>query len=135
MKLISTVIIPLAALISVASAIKVQHGSYYDHRWNRPAVCQCFDSLRSPLWGRLFFRTVPSWPYIGGSDAVKVITDVGCGSCWHISYEGKSINITAVDTAMDGFTLSGKAMDALTDNRKAVIDATATKVDKKYCKL
>ena len=133
MKLISNVI-PLAALFSVASAAHVPHGKYYDHWWNSPSKIDCFGSLISPLHGLTDFHNVKTWPFIGGSDTVGLSTR-SCGSCWQISYEGKSVNITAVDTASDGFDLSGRAMEALTNDKDADVEASATQIDKGYCKL
>ena len=133
MKLISTAI-PLAALFSAASAVNVRYGKLYTHWYESPSEVDCFRRIGSPLHGLTYFHDVKTWPFIGGSDTVNLI-GVGCGSCWQISYEGKTVNITAVDSTKDGFKISGKAMDALTNDKKAILDATATKIDKSYCGL
>ncbi|KAI9433894.1 Cerato-platanin-domain-containing protein [Lactarius indigo] len=55
-----------------------------------------------------------------------------CGSCWRLTYKGKSIYVTAIDTIFDGFQLSLGGMNALTNGKARVldrVDAKATQVD------
>jgi len=70
--------------------------------------------------------------------AVEGWNSANCGSCWQVTYKGKSINVLAVDHAADGFNLSQKAMDALT-NGQAVdlghVQATVKSLSPHVCGL
>ena len=59
-----------------------------------------------------------------------------CGTCWRLEYQGKSVNILAVDHADSGYNIGLKAMNTLT-NGQAVqlgrVDAKATQVDASAC--
>ncbi|KAJ3488888.1 hypothetical protein NLI96_g2512 [Meripilus lineatus] len=57
--------------------------------------------------------SLPSYPYVAG------VANVGwnspyCGSCWGVSYKGKTIYVTAIDSSGVGFALSSKAIQQLT---------------------
>ena len=60
-----------------------------------------------------------------------------CGTCWRLEYNGKTVNILAVDKA-NGYNIGLRAMDALTDGqseRLGRIEATATQVPVSNCGL
>ncbi|KAH9033993.1 immunomodulatory protein [Lactarius deliciosus] len=84
------------------------------------------------------FGSLPSFPNIGAAQAVGGWNSPACGSCWTISFGGKSINVIAVDHAGDGFNLSLEAMNTLTNGHAqelGVINAQATQVDPSQCGL
>ncbi|KAH9041626.1 Cerato-platanin [Lactarius pseudohatsudake] len=84
------------------------------------------------------FGSLPSFPNIGAAKAVGAWNSTLCGSCWELTYEGDTIYVTAIDTVGDGFDLSLKAMDTLTDGKAKqldVVSAEATQVDESYCEL
>ncbi|KAI0818678.1 Asp f 13-like protein [Irpex lacteus] len=61
-----------------------------------------------------------------------------CGTCWQLTYSGKSINVLAVDVGRDGFNLSEEAMNELTGGQAVAlgrVDANAIQVDASACGL
>ena len=53
-----------------------------------------------------------------------------------MTYNGKSVNILAIDVARNGFNIAKKAMDDLTNGQAAFlgrIEATAVQVDRSAC--
>ncbi len=138
MKLTSTVT-PLVALFSVASAVHVRYDTTYDNPKGSLSTVACSDGANGLLTkGFHTFGSLPSFPNISAAQAVGDWNSTACGSCWHISFGGKSINVTAVDHTGDGFNPSLKAMNTLTNGHAeelGVIDARATQIDKKYCGL
>lgn len=79
---------------------------------------------------------IPKFPYIGGSQAVGSWNSPSCGTCWKLTYNGKSIYVVAIDYADAGFSISPTAMNAL-PGRQAVklgrVDATSSQVPVKNC--
>lgn len=71
------------------------------------------DSLSIHHLGFTTLGSLPSYPYVAG------VANVGwnspyCGSCWGVSYKGKTIYVTAIDSSGVGFALSSKAIQQLT---------------------
>jgi hypothetical protein len=61
-----------------------------------------------------------------------------CGTCWELSYKGRTVNILAIDHAASGFNIALDAMNALTGGQAVKlgrIDATSKQVDKSKCGL
>ena len=60
-----------------------------------------------------------------------------CGTCWKLTYEGKSINVLGIDQSQ-GYNIAFAAMDDLTNGNAEFlgrIEATAAQVDKSVCGL
>ena len=73
---------------------------------------------RSPVAGYTTFGTLPGFPNIGGAFAVGGWGSAACGTCWELTYNGKSINILAMDHADAGtFNIALAAMNELTNNQ------------------
>ena len=138
MKLTSA-IISLVALFSVASAVDVRYDPQYDNSEISLSAVTCSNGANGLLTKKYTtFGSLPSFPNIGAAQAVKGWNSPECGSCWQISYKGKSVKVTVVDRAGDGFNLSLKALDTLTDGdaeESGVVRAQAKQVDKSYCGL
>lgn len=59
-----------------------------------------------------------------------------CGTCYGITYNGKTIYVAAVDHAGNGFNIAKAAMDQLTNNQAAAlgrIDAQYAQVASSQC--
>ncbi|KAH8991580.1 Cerato-platanin [Lactarius akahatsu] len=138
MKFTST-IISFAALFSVASAVNVRYDTAYDNAQGSLSTVACSDGSNGLLTKNFTtFGSLPSFPNIGAAQAVGGWNSPACGSCWTISFGGKSINVIAVDHAGDGFNLSLEAMNTLTNGHAqelGVINAQATQVDPSQCGL
>jgi hypothetical protein len=46
-----------------------------------------------------------------------VFQSAECGTCWAVTYNGKTINVLAVDHTDNGFNIGLNAMNALTNNQ------------------
>ncbi|KAH8990292.1 Cerato-platanin-domain-containing protein [Lactarius akahatsu] len=93
---------------------------------------------RPDIKGFTTFGSLPSFSNIGAAKAVGAWNSPLCGSCWELTYGGNTIYVTAIDTVGDGFDLSLKAMDTLTNGKAKqldVVSAQATQVDEYYCGL
>ncbi|KAF8587106.1 Cerato-platanin-domain-containing protein [Ramaria rubella] len=60
------------------------------------------------------FDSLPAFPNIGGVQVIAGWDSTNCGTCWSLTYEGKSINLIAIDTTFTGFNIA-KVLDDLTD--------------------
>lgn len=81
---------------------------------------------------------IPKFPYIGAAEAVGGWNSPQCGTCWQLSYNGKSINVLAIDHAGAGFNIALDAMNALTNGQATAlgrIDAQSVQVPISNCGL
>lgn len=79
---------------------------------------------------------IPTFPFIGGAQAIAGWNSPSCGTCWRLEYNGQSINVLAIDHAVAGFNIARGAMDKLTNNRAVQlgrVEAKATMIDAKMC--
>lgn len=79
---------------------------------------------------------IPRFPYIGGAVAVAGYDSPQCGTCWNLQYDGRSINVLAIDHAGAGFNIAFEAMNDLTGGfaeHYGRVDAKATQVDSSAC--
>lgn len=138
MKLSSTVL-SLTAFFSVVSAVDVRYDTVYDNSKGSLSTVTCSDGANGLLTkGFTTFGSLPSFPNIGAAQVVRGWNSTACGTCWQITYGGKFINVTVIDTVDDGFNLSIEAMDTLTNGHATefgVVSAQATQVAKSYCGL
>jgi hypothetical protein len=79
---------------------------------------------------------IPTFPFIGGAEAVSGWNSTECGSCWQIEYQGARIAVMAIDHAQTGFNIGLKAMNRLTNGQATqvgTVDAVASRVSNKAC--
>ena len=138
MKLTSA-IISVAALFSVASADNVRFNTFYDNPQTSLNNVACSNGRNGLVTkGFTTFNSLPSFPNIGAAKAVGAWNSTLCGSCWELTFGGNSIYVTAIDTVGDGFDISLEAMNTLTNGRAQqldVVNALATQVDQSFCGL
>ncbi|KAI0258505.1 Cerato-platanin [Gloeopeniophorella convolvens] len=139
MKFTSAIIV-LVAFVSTAAATHIRYNETYDNPHGSLNTVACSNGDWHGLTTQDFidFQSLPSFPNIGAAQAIAGFNSPACGSCWQITYEGKSIIVTAIDHADDGFTLSLEAMNTLTDGNAVelgVVDATAEQVAASKCGL
>ena len=68
--------------------------------------------------GYTTFGSLPGFPSIGGSFAIAGWNSADCGTCWKLTYKGKSINVLAIDHSSAGtFNIGLTAMNKLTSNQ------------------
>lgn len=81
---------------------------------------------------------IPKFPYIGGVYAVGGYNSPNCGSCWSVSYGGKTIHVLAIDSASRGLNIGLRAMNDLTNNRAVElgrVEANVQPVNPSACGL
>lgn len=149
----------LALFTAATSAVSVSYDTGYDDSTRSLTAVTCSDGTNGLItrYGWQTQGSVSRFPHIGGADAVdrwnspnvsrgkeyKIYTNIPtntrqCGTCWQLTYNGRSINVLAIDHAASGFNIAKTALNDLT-NGQAVslgrIDATATQVGLSNCGL
>jgi Cerato-platanin len=87
------------------------------------------------------FGDLPNFPNLGGKSTIKRFDSPECGSCWGLTYTKgdnttKTIYVTAVDGALDGWIISRSALQHLGGEQavdKGDIEATAERVAGSKC--
>ncbi|KAH9886031.1 Asp f 13-like protein [Cubamyces lactineus] len=136
----STLFLAAAPLfLPAAFAVRVAYDELYDNASQDLEALTCADGPNGlePL-GYTTLGSLPSFPNVAGAAAVTGFNSPYCGTCWQLTYNGKSINVLAVDRAGDGFVLSLEALNTLTGGQGLaldVIDAEVQQVQKSQCGL
>lgn len=90
----------------------------YDNGSGSLQTVACSDGEHGLLTqGFTTFGSLPNFPNVGGVPAIQGWNSESCGSCWQVSYENKSIYLTGIDVAGDGFVTSEAAMNTLTNGQ------------------
>ncbi|KAL7281975.1 Cerato-platanin [Trametes coccinea BRFM310] len=137
----NAIVLTFIALVSSACAITVSYDETYDNPNGDLNDVTCDNGPNGLLpKGFTNFKSLPSFPNIGGAAVVTSFNSPNCGTCWKLTYAGtgKSINVLAMDHADTGFNISLEALNTLTDNQGVAlgaIDATATQVAPSECGL
>ncbi|KAF2234261.1 Cerato-platanin [Viridothelium virens] len=130
----------LALFTAAASAVSVSYDTGYDDGTRSMTAVSCSDGANGLItrYGYQTQSAVPSFPYIAGWQSIPGWNSPSCGQCLSVTYNGKTIYVTAVDHTDTGVNMSEEAMNDLT-NGNAVqfgrVDATVTPVDFSLCKL
>lgn len=77
-------------------------------------------------------------PYFGGYSGVAGWNSAQCGTCYSLTYKGKTIYVLAIDHTANGFNINKKGLNALTNNQAVQlgrVDATYAKVAVSKCGL
>ena len=143
-------------LASLTSAISVSYDTGYDDASRSLASLSCSD-VANGLITKHGWNTqgnVPSFPRIGGysgiagwnspqvcsNDDISVDYNTNeppqCGTCYGVTYNGKTVYVLAVDHTANGFNLAKGAMDELTNGQAAAlgrIDAQYAQVGTNMC--
>ncbi|KAJ4413359.1 hypothetical protein N0V85_003590 [Neurospora sp. IMI 360204] len=109
-------ILSLFTLATAASATTVSYDTGYDDGNRSLTVVSCSDGPNGLMtkyhWN--FQSQVKNFPYVGGVEAVAGWNSPSCGTCWSVTYNGKTVNILAIDHAGSGINMSKAAMNELT---------------------
>ncbi|KAJ1335645.1 Cerato-platanin [Microdochium nivale] len=111
----STILSALSLFAASATAITVSYDTGYDDAGRSLTAVSCSDGPNG-LITRYGWQTqgqVRS-QFIGGAAAVGGWNSPQCGTCWELSYNGRTINVLAIDRAGAGFNIELSALDALT---------------------
>jgi hypothetical protein len=110
---------PFALAVATSSTTSGTASVAFDSVYDNPSIslnaAACSDG-KNGLESRGFttFGSLPKFPNIGSSFAVAGWNSANCGTCWSLTYEKQTINMTAMDSTNNGFVLSKEAMDKLT---------------------
>ncbi|OSX58786.1 hypothetical protein POSPLADRAFT_1173041 [Postia placenta MAD-698-R-SB12] len=125
--------------VVLADTYKITYNTFYDNADTSLNDTACSNGANGLITrGYTTLGSLPIFPYIGGSFAVPHWNSTGCGTCWHLSYNGISIDVTAVDTAGVGFDISLDAFNFFTQGQgeaAGFVFANATQVDASLCGL
>ena len=132
-------LLPSALGATTSSSVSVSYDQTYDDGSNSLAITACSDGSHGLLLKFPTFNSLPSFPYIGGAGVIPGWNSYQCGTCWQLSYNGKSINVLAIDHAEAGtWNIALAALNDLT-NGQAIdigrVEAVATLVDSSVCGL
>ncbi|KAK0439897.1 immunomodulatory protein [Armillaria borealis] len=137
MKFFST--LALALIPSCALAVTVGYDNGYGVGSNSLANVACSDGANGLLTkGFTTYGSLPTFPYIASSDSIAGWNSPNCGTCWQLTYNGRTITVLAVDHALSGFYTSQAALDDLTNGHAVefgTVQATATQVAASACGL
>ena len=131
------------ALVSTVAATTVRYDPAYDDAGASLANVACSDGDYGLLTrGYSTYGSLPNFPHIGAMAGVYHASPQ-CGTCWQLSWTDefgttRSIAVTAIDQAGDGFNIAQSALDELTGNRateKGSVDASVTQLDASACGL
>jgi hypothetical protein len=83
-------------LLVVVSALAdtVSFDNTYDNSGGSLATVACSDGANGLLSRFPTFGSLPTFPNIGGAQAVEGHGSSNCGTCWQLTFNGNSINGT-----------------------------------------
>ncbi|KAF8577423.1 hypothetical protein K439DRAFT_1639749 [Ramaria rubella] len=122
------------AASAFADTEPVTFDNTYDNRAGSLNTVSCSNgpnglANRFPTFGDL-----PSFPNIGGKQGV-VFGSSDCGSCWALTFNGTTINVTAIDHAGAGFNIAKTAFSHLANTDVGRINAQVTQLPASSCGL
>ena len=130
----------LAAAAAPVLGVTLSYDETYDNSAGSLSTVACSDGPTGLLTkGFSTFGSLPHFPNIGGAAAIAGWNSDQCGTCWQLSYNGKSINVLAIAHAEAGtWNIALAALNDLT-NGQAIdlgrVEAVATLVDSSVCGL
>lgn len=142
MKFFSTLAITILSAFAVQTqaqtTVSVSFDNTYDNASGSLNTVACSDGPNGLVNKFPTFGSLPSFPNIGGAQVISGFGSANCGTCWKLEFEGNSINVLAIDVALNGFNIAEAALNTLTNGQAAFlgrITATATQVAAADCGL
>jgi hypothetical protein len=87
----------LLALIASTLADSVSFENTYDNKNNSLATVSCSDGANGLLTkGFTTFGSLPTFPNIGGAQAVEGYNSSNCGTCWALTFGDTTVNGTLI---------------------------------------
>lgn len=133
-------ILSIFTLATAATAVTVSYDTGYDDAGRSLTAVSCSDGTNG-LITRYGYQTqgaIPHFPHVGGAAQIAGWNSASCGTCWQLSYGGRTINVLAIDHAAAGFNIAQAAMNELTNGQAAAlgrVEATAVQVAASDCGL
>lgn len=106
-----------AAGLALAQANTVSFDQTFDNAAGSLNTVSCSNGPNGlENLGFTTFGSLPNFPFIGGAPAVTGFGSAACGTCWALTFNGKTINVLAIDHSTS-FNIALEAMNALTNNQ------------------
>ncbi|KAI9712348.1 MAG: hypothetical protein M1820_001561 [Bogoriella megaspora] len=140
MKYLSILLTLTTSALAATGTLSVSYDTGYDTGSRSLNAVACSDGVHGleTRYGYSVQSNIPNFPYIGGWNGIAGWNSASCGQCLSVTYNGKTIYVTAVDHNDQGVNLSQQAMNDLT-NGQAVqlgrVNANVQTVDFSRCKL
>ncbi|KAG7137036.1 Protein SnodProt1 like protein [Verticillium longisporum] len=133
-------LLTIFTVATAASAASVSYDKGYDNGSRSLTAVSCSDGTNGLItrYGWQTQKQVKKFPYIGGAPAVAGWNSPNCGTCWELSYNGRTINVLAIDHSANGFNIALDAMNALTGGQAVKlgrVNASSKQVNKSKCGL
>ena len=116
--ILSAVLSPALAIPAngnTSKTLKVTFDTFYDNPSTSLLSVACSNGDNGLISkGFTTFGSLPTRA-IGGSQFIAGWNSDQCGSCWKLTYKGKSVHLLAVDTAGVGFNIAKGTFDYLAD--------------------
>ena len=118
----------------VLATYKVTWNSKYDDPNGSTDSVACSNGPHGLAPEYPYFRNFPDFPYLGGSYDTSHGSS-NCGKCWKLSYKGRSIYFTSIDSYGGGYSIGRKAYIALYGGTggPGSLDANAQSVPGHFC--
>ena len=138
MKFVSVATAVLAfALPAFAQTESLSYDTTYDNPSLPLTSVACSDGANGLITkGYTTLGSLPTFPNVGGVYTVTGWNSPACGTCYNVTYGGKTLSVLAVDVGLDGFNLSEEAMNTLTGGLAVElgrVEVTATQVPASIC--
>jgi hypothetical protein len=88
------------------------------------------------LFGAERVNQLAAWPNVTATAFIERNLSPNCGTCWQVTYQGRSINLLAIDHAPQGFTASPFTVNWLTSGTGITngrVDVDVTQIDPSEC--
>jgi len=137
---LSSLALGFSYLALSAQAITVSYDTGYDDASRSLTAVSCSDGANGLItkYGWQTQGQIPHFPYIGGYEGVAGWNSAQCGTCWSLTYNGKTIYVLAIDHTAAGFNIAEAAMNDLTGGNAEQfgrVDATYAQVASSYCNV
>ncbi|KAF2187481.1 Asp f 13-like protein [Zopfia rhizophila CBS 207.26] len=102
---------------SLSQAITVSWDAGYDDAGRSLTAVACSDGANGLItrYGWQTQGNIPTFPNIGGYQGIPGWNSNQCGTCWALTYNGRTINVLAIDHTATGFNIGKQAMNTLTN--------------------
>ncbi|KAF5386946.1 hypothetical protein D9615_002020 [Tricholomella constricta] len=144
-----TIALPLALSLLISPARGITAPLSYDRVYSVAGASldtvACSDGSHGlKTRGFTTFGSLPTFPFIGGAEAIEGWNSVNCGTCYQLTYTNatsgskKSINILAIDSTKPGFNVALPAMEVLVGSQAADIGTAvveAKQINASFCGL
>ncbi|EJD43449.1 Cerato-platanin, partial [Auricularia subglabra TFB-10046 SS5] len=125
-----------ATVSTSATKGAVKYDTTYDNSELSTSTIACSDGKNGlATKGYKTIGKIPSFPYVGAAPAIEGWNSKNCGTCWRVTYGGRSIYFTAIDHSKT-ITLSKAALNKLTNGQAVklgTVQATYQQVSPKNC--